>query len=51
MIISLGPRTVENQTSQKKAAFQVIKVFGLFFLVLSSLANFRGQFVRIQKAL
>ena len=49
MIISLRPKKVDNQTFQKKATFPVIKVFGLFFLVLSSVTNLRGQFVRVQK--
>ena len=50
MIISLRPKKAENQTFQeKKAIFSVTKDFGLFFLVLSSVTNLSGHFLRVQK--
>ena len=49
MIISLGPKKVENQSFQIKNTFPLTKDFGRFSLVLSSVTNFKGQFVRIQK--
>ena len=51
-INSVTPKKLlKTQTFEKKANFQVKRVFGLFFLAFSSVTNLKGQFFRVHKVL
>ena len=50
-VLFFGPKRYLETNNSEKAKFPVTKLFGLTFLVLSSVTKLRGRFIRVHKVL